>query len=94
MQTLIENSHISPDIRPASPSMASARTSSSDMVPKAQGPVSKAGYLFERRSGRMLQSWVRRYFSIDGEDLIATTRNAKVSFKKHVYHSITMLIFV
>ncbi|KAJ2955167.1 hypothetical protein NQZ79_g8792 [Umbelopsis isabellina] len=78
VKTLIENSHISPDIRPASPSLASARSSSSDMVPKAQGPVSKAGYLFERRSGRMLQSWVRRYFSIDGEDLIVTTRNAKL----------------
>jgi hypothetical protein len=54
---------------------------SNDMVPKAQGPVSKAGYLFERRSGRMLQSWNRRYFTIDGEDFVATTRNPKVCQK-------------
>ncbi|KAI8098860.1 uncharacterized protein BX664DRAFT_254931, partial [Halteromyces radiatus] len=40
---------------------------------------SKSGYLFERRGGRVLQSWNRKYYAIDGEDLICTTRGPKSS---------------
>jgi hypothetical protein len=75
---MLESGKLSTEEKSLAPPMLSARTTSNDMIPKAQGPVSKAGYLFERRSGRMLQSWTRRYFTIDGEDLIATTRNPKV----------------
>jgi hypothetical protein len=75
---MVENGKLSTEDKSRGSSLSLGRTASNDMIPKAQGPVSKAGYLFERRSGRMLQSWTRRYFTIDGEDLIATTRNPKV----------------
>ncbi|KAI9278657.1 hypothetical protein BDA99DRAFT_600287 [Phascolomyces articulosus] len=39
--------------------------------------LSKSGYLFERRGGRVLQSWVRKYFIIDGEELKCTYRGPK-----------------
>ena len=82
MQTMVENGKLSTENGSRASSMSSSgRTTSNDMVPKAQGPVSKSGYLFERRSGRMLQSWNRRYFTIDGEDFVATTRNPKVCQK-------------
>ncbi|KAI8575403.1 hypothetical protein K450DRAFT_262065 [Umbelopsis ramanniana AG] len=77
-QTMVENGKLSTEDKSRTSSMSSGRTTSNDMVPKAQGPVSKSGYLFERRSGRMLQSWTRRYYTIDGEDLVATTRNPKM----------------
>ncbi|KAJ8659588.1 hypothetical protein O0I10_004566 [Lichtheimia ornata] len=41
------------------------------------GPVAKAGYLFERRGGRVLQTWVRKYFTIEGEELHCTMRGPK-----------------
>ncbi|KAI8140342.1 hypothetical protein BJV82DRAFT_623559 [Fennellomyces sp. T-0311] len=41
------------------------------------GTVSKSGYLFERRGGRVLQSWVRKYYVIDGEELKCTHRGPK-----------------
>ncbi|KAG2185136.1 hypothetical protein INT44_001926 [Umbelopsis vinacea] len=77
-QTMVENGKLSTENQSRTSSMSSGRTMSNDMVPKAQGPVSKSGYLFERRSGRMLQSWTRRYYTIDGEDFVATTRNPKM----------------
>lgn len=78
-QTMLESGKLSTEEKSLSSSVLSlARTPSNDMVPKAQGQVSKSGYLFERKSGRMLQSWTRRYFTIDGEDLVSTTRNPKV----------------
>ncbi|KAI8381358.1 uncharacterized protein BYT42DRAFT_566268 [Radiomyces spectabilis] len=40
---------------------------------------SKSGYLFERKGGRVLQSWTRKYYSIDGEELTCCTRDAKAS---------------
>lgn len=79
---MVENGKLSTENGSRASSMSSSgRTTSNDMIPKAQGPVSKSGYLFERRSGRMLQSWNRRYFTIDGEDFVATTRNPKVCQK-------------
>lgn len=78
-QTMLESGKLSTDEKSLSSSVLSlGRTASNDMIPKAQGSVSKSGYLFERKSGRMLQSWTRRYFTIDGEDLVSTTRNPKV----------------
>ena len=57
--------------------------------------VSKSGYLFERRGGRVLQSWVRKYFIIDGEELKCTYRGPKVcrlySFKIYKFNSSFML---
>ncbi|KAF7732819.1 centaurin beta [Apophysomyces ossiformis] len=44
---------------------------------RVENSAVKSGYLFERRGGRVLQSWVRRYFSIEGDELLCTTRNAK-----------------
>ncbi|KAI8072662.1 hypothetical protein BC940DRAFT_121563 [Gongronella butleri] len=41
------------------------------------GNHGKSGYLFERKGGRVLQSWVRKYYTIDGEDLICTSRGPK-----------------
>ncbi|KAI8977531.1 hypothetical protein BDF20DRAFT_836322 [Mycotypha africana] len=42
----------------------------------------KSGYLFERRHGRVYQSWVRKYFTILNGELISTTRNPKPSSKE------------
>ncbi|KAI8094870.1 uncharacterized protein B0P05DRAFT_166098 [Gilbertella persicaria] len=48
----------------------------------------KSGYLFERKNGRVYQSWSRKYFSIFDGELISTTR--KISSKEeegtHVYN--------
>lgn len=41
------------------------------------GSATKQGYLFERKGGRVLQTWVRKYYAIDGEELICTTRGPK-----------------
>lgn len=38
----------------------------------------KSGYLFERKHGRVYQSWSRKYYSIFDGELICTTRNPKV----------------
>ncbi|ORX44005.1 ArfGap-domain-containing protein [Hesseltinella vesiculosa] len=49
-----------------------------DMLAKSSvGSLGKSGYLFERKGGRVLQSWVRKYYTIDGEDLICSTRGPK-----------------
>ncbi|KAI9499234.1 hypothetical protein BDB00DRAFT_795963 [Zychaea mexicana] len=45
--------------------------------PPSSSSVSKSGYLFERRGGRVLQSWVRKYFIIEGEELKCTYRGPK-----------------
>lgn len=39
----------------------------------------KSGYLFERKHGRVYQSWSRKYYSIFDGELICTTRNPKVT---------------
>lgn len=39
----------------------------------------KSGYLFERKYGRVYQSWSRKYYSIFDGELICTTRNPKVN---------------
>ncbi|KAL0095671.1 hypothetical protein J3Q64DRAFT_1630194 [Phycomyces blakesleeanus] len=39
----------------------------------------KSGYLFERKGGRVMQSWIRKYFSIEGEYLVCSMRNTKTS---------------
>ncbi|KAG0184328.1 Arf-GAP with coiled-coil, ANK repeat and PH domain-containing protein 2 [Apophysomyces sp. BC1034] len=44
---------------------------------KAESYTSKAGYLFERKGGRVLQSWTRKYFSIEGEELVCAARNPR-----------------
>ncbi|KAI9480846.1 MAG: hypothetical protein EXX96DRAFT_564407 [Benjaminiella poitrasii] len=41
----------------------------------------KSGYLFERKHGRVYQSWSRKYYSIFDGELICTTRNPKSSSK-------------
>ncbi|CAO3655098.1 unnamed protein product [Mucor hiemalis] len=41
----------------------------------------KAGYLFERKHGRVYQSWSRKYYNIFDGELICTTRNPKTSSK-------------
>lgn len=38
----------------------------------------KSGYLFERKNGRVYQSWSRKYYNIFDGELICTTRNPKV----------------
>jgi hypothetical protein len=38
----------------------------------------KSGYLFERKNGRVYQSWTRKYYNIFDGELICTTRNPKV----------------
>ncbi|GAB5589535.1 hypothetical protein Unana1_04435 [Umbelopsis nana] len=89
---MLESGKLSTEEKSLAPPMLSARTTSNDMIPKARAPVSKAGYLFERRSGRMLQSWTRRYFTIDGEDLIATTRNPKMGKEEDQPTSINLRV--
>jgi Arf-GAP/coiled-coil/ANK repeat/PH domain-containing protein len=42
----------------------------------------KSGYLFERKHGRVYQSWSRKYYTISNGELICTTRNPKVKKKK------------
>jgi hypothetical protein len=42
----------------------------------------KSGYLFERKHGRVYQSWSRKYYNIFDGELICTTRNPKVRAKK------------
>lgn len=42
----------------------------------------KSGYLFERKHGRVYQSWSRKYYNIFDGELICTTRNPKVLKKK------------
>lgn len=49
------------------------------MVTKSHNGQTKSGYLFERRGGRVLQSWVRKYYSINGEDLVCTVRGQRVN---------------
>lgn len=39
----------------------------------------KSGYLFERKNGRVYQTWSRKYYSIFDGELICTTRNPKVT---------------
>ncbi|KAI9013806.1 hypothetical protein CLU79DRAFT_768786 [Phycomyces nitens] len=39
----------------------------------------KSGYLFERKGGRVMQSWIRKYFSIEGEYLVCSMRSVKGS---------------
>ncbi|CAO3649885.1 unnamed protein product [Cunninghamella echinulata] len=51
----------------------------SEMVTKAHNGQTKSGYLFERRGGRVLQSWSRKYYSINGEDLVCTVRGQRPS---------------
>ncbi|KAI9269470.1 hypothetical protein EDC94DRAFT_598988 [Helicostylum pulchrum] len=41
----------------------------------------KSGYLFERKHGRVYQSWARKYYNIFDGELICTTRNPKTSSK-------------
>ncbi|KAI8647773.1 hypothetical protein BD408DRAFT_938 [Parasitella parasitica] len=41
----------------------------------------KSGYLFERKNGRVYQTWSRKYYSIFDGELICTTRNSKTSTK-------------
>ncbi|CAO3639358.1 unnamed protein product [Mucor fragilis] len=41
----------------------------------------KSGYLFERKNGRVYQTWSRKYYSIFDGELICTTRNPKSSTK-------------
>ncbi|KAL0138179.1 hypothetical protein V8B55DRAFT_1535746 [Mucor lusitanicus] len=41
----------------------------------------KSGYLFERKNGRVYQTWSRKYYSIFDGELICTTRNPKPSTK-------------
>ncbi|KAG2190738.1 hypothetical protein INT46_007931 [Mucor plumbeus] len=41
----------------------------------------KSGYLFERKNGRVYQTWSRKYYSIFDGELICTTRNPKTSSK-------------
>ncbi|OBZ82383.1 Arf-GAP with coiled-coil, ANK repeat and PH domain-containing protein 2, partial [Choanephora cucurbitarum] len=57
-----------------------------EVIPKAH----KSGYLFERKNGRVYQSWLRKYFSIYDDELISTTRGSKISTKEedgtHVYN--------
>jgi hypothetical protein len=38
----------------------------------------KSGYLFERKHGRVYQSWSRKYYSISDGELTSTNRNPKV----------------
>ncbi|KAG0765037.1 hypothetical protein G6F57_006441 [Rhizopus arrhizus] len=40
--------------------------------------ISKSGYLFERKNGRVYQSWSRKYYSISNGELISVSRNLKV----------------
>lgn len=47
----------------------------------------KSGYLFERKNGRVYQTWSRKYYSIFDGELICTTRNPKV-----IHHSLQILI--
>ncbi|KAI7899498.1 uncharacterized protein BX663DRAFT_521103 [Cokeromyces recurvatus] len=42
----------------------------------------KSGYLFERKHGRVYQSWSRKYYSIVDGELMCTTRNSKSSSKE------------
>ncbi|CEP10078.1 hypothetical protein [Parasitella parasitica] len=42
----------------------------------------KSGYLFERKNGRVYQTWARKYYSIFDGELICTTRNPKASTKE------------
>ncbi|KAI8382451.1 hypothetical protein BD560DRAFT_386641 [Blakeslea trispora] len=57
-----------------------------EAIPKAH----KSGYLFERKNGRVYQSWSRKYFSIYDDELISTSRGPKTSTKEedgtHVYN--------
>ncbi|KAG0750387.1 hypothetical protein G6F62_002301 [Rhizopus arrhizus] len=39
--------------------------------------TSKSGYLFERKNGRVYQSWSRKYYSISNGELISVSRNLK-----------------
>lgn len=38
----------------------------------------KSGYLFERKNGRVYQTWSRKYYTIADGELICTPRNPKV----------------
>ncbi|KAI7865133.1 hypothetical protein BDF14DRAFT_1827454 [Spinellus fusiger] len=46
--------------------------------PMGEDP-NKAGYLFERKGGRVLQSWTRKYFSIEGEYLVCSIRGSRAT---------------
>ncbi|CAO3695557.1 unnamed protein product [Rhizopus stolonifer] len=39
--------------------------------------VNRSGYLFERKNGRVYQSWSRKYYSISNGELISVSRNSK-----------------
>ncbi|KAI8976987.1 hypothetical protein BDB01DRAFT_802335 [Pilobolus umbonatus] len=52
------------------------------MTPKSNGvaiDTHKSGYLFERKNGRVYQTWTRKYFRIYNGELISTTRHPKSS---------------
>ncbi|ORZ23214.1 hypothetical protein BCR42DRAFT_404267 [Absidia repens] len=65
----------------------------SDTLSKSNnGAHSKSGYLFERKGGRMLQSWSRKYYAIDGEDIVCTTRGPKSSKEDDQQHTYNLRV--
>lgn len=47
-------------------------------IEKPTAITNKSGYLFERKNGRVYQSWSRKYYSISNGELTSVSRNPKV----------------
>ncbi|ORE18488.1 ankyrin [Rhizopus microsporus] len=46
-------------------------------IEKPTAITNKSGYLFERKNGRVYQSWSRKYYSISNGELTSVSRNPK-----------------
>ncbi|KAG9291726.1 hypothetical protein G9A89_012011 [Geosiphon pyriformis] len=77
-KSLIETAH-----ETYNPMRPSKEIKNGDYVPSYKSSPSsshtnkKSGYLFKKGNQRVLQSWTRRYFMIDGEYLTSCARNGK-----------------
>ncbi|CAG8447502.1 11003_t:CDS:10 [Ambispora gerdemannii] len=86
-KTLIETAHETYNpMRPATKELTNegyTRLQTDGNTQSSVVPIpKKSGYLFKKGSQRVLQSWTRRYFTIEGEYLTSCTRNGKVSAKE------------
>ncbi|CAG8470957.1 5444_t:CDS:10 [Ambispora leptoticha] len=86
-KTLIESAHETYNpMRPATKELKNegyTRLQTDGNNQSLAPPMSKkSGYLFKKGSQRVLQTWTRRYFTIEGEYLTSCTRNGKVSTKE------------
>ncbi|RUS17252.1 hypothetical protein BC937DRAFT_90211 [Endogone sp. FLAS-F59071] len=70
--------HPSPELQLPTSATSSVPPSPTSQKPKMTTAITKSGYLYKKNSTRVMQSWTRRYFFIDGEQLVYTTRGRTV----------------